>query len=146
MNVANVVTYNKTLYHILFMENDFRLFWSKENWPELKKNPTDAEGNVIEAERKWSMPLPGPWRHGSVKATESREFSTLFNSLNRVFRWIRVASDFWRCLSCFNHNLPGLLEELCDREEEVPRMWVQWWAGGSWKILRVFFFFFLIRF
>eukprot|EP00439_Symbiodinium_sp_Y106_P017624 s2835_g2.t1 len=38
-----------------------------ENWPELKKNPTDADGNVIEAERKWSMPLPGPWRHGSVK-------------------------------------------------------------------------------
>ena len=38
-----------------------------ENWPELKKNPTDADGNVIEAERKWSMPLSGPWRHGSVK-------------------------------------------------------------------------------
>ena len=31
----------------------------EENWPELKKNPTDAEGKVIEAERKWSMPLPG---------------------------------------------------------------------------------------
>ena len=41
---------------------------SKENWPELKKNPTDAEGKVIEAERKWSMPLSGPWRHGSIKA------------------------------------------------------------------------------
>ena len=39
-----------------------------ENWPELKKNPTDEDGNVIEAERKWSMPLPGPWRHGSIKA------------------------------------------------------------------------------
>lgn len=39
----------------------------QENWPELKTNPTDAEGNVIEAERKWSMPLPGPWRHGSIK-------------------------------------------------------------------------------
>ena len=38
-----------------------------ENWPELKENPTDAEGNVIEEQRKWSMPLPGPWRHGSVK-------------------------------------------------------------------------------
>ena len=38
-----------------------------ENWPELKVNPTDADGKVIEAERKWSMPLPGPWRHGSVK-------------------------------------------------------------------------------
>ena len=38
-----------------------------ENWPELKTNPTDADGNVIEAERKWGMPLPGPWRHGSVK-------------------------------------------------------------------------------
>jgi len=38
-----------------------------ENWPELKTNPTDEEGNVIESERKWSMPLPGPWRHGSVK-------------------------------------------------------------------------------
>lgn len=34
--------------------------WSfEENWPELKKNPTDAEGKVIETERKWSMPLPG---------------------------------------------------------------------------------------
>lgn len=39
----------------------------QENWPELQTNPTDAEGNVIETERKWSMPLPGPWRHGSVK-------------------------------------------------------------------------------
>lgn len=39
----------------------------QENWPELKKNPTDAEGKVIETERKWSMPLPGPWRHGSIK-------------------------------------------------------------------------------
>jgi len=39
----------------------------QENWPELKKNPTDADGKVIEAERKWSMPLSGPWRHGSIK-------------------------------------------------------------------------------
>ena len=23
------------------------------------RNPTDEEGNVIESERKWSMPLPG---------------------------------------------------------------------------------------
>ena len=46
----------------------FQLCVSKENWPELKKNPTDADGKVIEAERKWSMPLSGPWRHGSIKA------------------------------------------------------------------------------
>ncbi|CAJ1348851.1 unnamed protein product, partial [Effrenium voratum] len=39
----------------------------QENWPELKKNPTDESGQVIESERKWSMPLPGPWRHGSIK-------------------------------------------------------------------------------
>jgi len=38
----------------------FQLCVSKENWPELKKNPTDADGKVIEAERKWSMPLSGP--------------------------------------------------------------------------------------
>mmetsp|Transcript_6446 Transcript_6446/g.13885 ORF Transcript_6446/g.13885 Transcript_6446/m.13885 type:complete len:289 (-) Transcript_6446:176-1042(-) len=38
-----------------------------ENWPDLKKNPTDADGKVIESERLWTMPLPIPWRHGSVK-------------------------------------------------------------------------------
>ena len=67
--------------------NVFCAFWVEvdavdpENWPELKENPTDSEGNVIEEQRKWSMPLPGqlseafsdcesglgPWRHGSVK-------------------------------------------------------------------------------
>jgi len=36
-------------------------------WPDLKKNPRDEAGNVIEEQRLWSMPLPGPWRHGSVK-------------------------------------------------------------------------------
>jgi len=38
-----------------------------ESWPDLIKNPTDSTGKVIESERKWSMPLPGPWRHGSIK-------------------------------------------------------------------------------
>ena len=52
----------------------------QENWPELKKNPTDEKGEVIAAERKWSMPLPGPWRHGSIKGflkqyvTEKKHF------------------------------------------------------------------------
>eukprot|EP00928_Gymnodinium_smaydae_P064287 TRINITY_DN47671_c0_g1_i1.p1 TRINITY_DN47671_c0_g1~~TRINITY_DN47671_c0_g1_i1.p1 ORF type:complete len:293 (+),score=41.16 TRINITY_DN47671_c0_g1_i1:27-905(+) len=51
-----------------------------ENWPQLKKNPTDADGKVIEEQRVWSMPLPGPWRHGSIKAfltkyvTEGKRF------------------------------------------------------------------------
>lgn len=38
-----------------------------EDWPELKKNPKDDQGNVIEDKRLWTMPLPGPWRHGSIK-------------------------------------------------------------------------------
>lgn len=38
-----------------------------DDWPELKKNPTDADGKVIEDQRIWSMPLSGPWRHGSIK-------------------------------------------------------------------------------
>jgi len=37
------------------------------NWPQLKQNPTDAEGKIIEKERVWRMPVNGPWRHGSVK-------------------------------------------------------------------------------
>mmetsp|Transcript_823 Transcript_823/g.1847 ORF Transcript_823/g.1847 Transcript_823/m.1847 type:complete len:293 (+) Transcript_823:78-956(+) len=51
-----------------------------DNWPQLKKNPTDADGKVIEEQRLWSMPLPGPWRHGSIKGfllkyvTEGKRF------------------------------------------------------------------------
>eukprot|EP00747_Dinoflagellata_sp_TGD_P075873 gnl/TRDRNA2_/TRDRNA2_158914_c1_seq1.p1 gnl/TRDRNA2_/TRDRNA2_158914_c1~~gnl/TRDRNA2_/TRDRNA2_158914_c1_seq1.p1 ORF type:complete len:288 (+),score=41.10 gnl/TRDRNA2_/TRDRNA2_158914_c1_seq1:89-865(+) len=38
-----------------------------ENWPQLKENPKDADGKIIDEKRLWRMPLPGPWRHGSVK-------------------------------------------------------------------------------
>lgn len=38
-----------------------------DNWPQLKQNPKDAEGKVIDEQRVWRMPLPGPWRHGSIK-------------------------------------------------------------------------------
>lgn len=37
------------------------------NWPQLKTNPKDADGKIIEDQRVWTMPLPGPWRHGSIK-------------------------------------------------------------------------------
>ena len=53
----------------------------EENWPELKKNPTDAEGKVIEAERKWSMPLPGiakKLRSAQRNAKNFRSFSKSF--------------------------------------------------------------------
>lgn len=38
-----------------------------DKWPAFKENPKDAEGKVIEEQRVWSMPVPGPWRHGSIK-------------------------------------------------------------------------------
>ncbi|CAE8595463.1 unnamed protein product [Polarella glacialis] len=38
-----------------------------DKWPDLKEHPKDSEGKVIEEQRKWTMPLPGPWRHGSIK-------------------------------------------------------------------------------
>jgi len=38
-----------------------------DNWPEHMKNPVDAQGNPIKEQEKWSKPLPGPWRHGSIK-------------------------------------------------------------------------------
>jgi ADP-ribosylglycohydrolase len=38
-----------------------------ENWPQLKQNPKDSDGNIIDEKRLWRMPLPGPWRHGSIK-------------------------------------------------------------------------------
>jgi len=38
-----------------------------DNWPQLKQNPKDAAGKVIDEQRLWRMPLPGPWRHGSIK-------------------------------------------------------------------------------
>jgi len=37
------------------------------NWPSLKENPKDSKGNVITEQRLWNLPLPGPWRHGSMK-------------------------------------------------------------------------------
>lgn len=41
--------------------------YDPESWPDLKKNPKDAEGNIIEEQRLWTLPLPGPWRHASIK-------------------------------------------------------------------------------
>jgi len=38
-----------------------------DNWPQLKQNPKDAEGKIIDSKRVWRMPLDGPWRHGSIK-------------------------------------------------------------------------------
>jgi len=57
-----------------------------ENWPALKANPKDADGNVIASERLWTMPLPGPWRHGSVKGF-------LKNYLNEGKRFPECGSD-----------------------------------------------------
>lgn len=39
----------------------------EETWPALKPNPKGADGKILEDQRVWRMPLPGPWRHGSVK-------------------------------------------------------------------------------
>eukprot|EP00927_Polykrikos_kofoidii_P086555 TRINITY_DN9732_c0_g1_i1.p1 TRINITY_DN9732_c0_g1~~TRINITY_DN9732_c0_g1_i1.p1 ORF type:complete len:304 (-),score=32.82 TRINITY_DN9732_c0_g1_i1:435-1295(-) len=39
----------------------------QDDWPALKQNPKDEDGKIIEEKRLWTMPLPGPWRHGSIK-------------------------------------------------------------------------------
>lgn len=58
-------------YHIISY-HDSRGFWDDRHHGHHVFNCVSrrrtADGKVIEAERKWSMPLSGPWRHGSIKA------------------------------------------------------------------------------
>jgi len=61
--------YAKKLVQRFGKESSYELeATDQDNWPELKVNPVDENGQVDESRRLWSLPLPGPWRHGSIKA------------------------------------------------------------------------------
>ena len=112
----------------------------QENWPELKKNPTDEKGEVIAAERKWSMPLPGPWRHGSIKGflkqyvTETKHFPECGSSdeqaLQRRFTFLIYIYLHGRCRQSM--RVPAWAERHQTQCSGAARKGSAFWAVG-WR-------------